>query len=148
MKVYLAGPIRDKNDYDIEWRRFVTQELRRRGATVMSPMDGQYELDKGEWFFNGIAAVPATMVPRDLFQLRQADVVLVNLLPLSEGYRGMGTLMELGVAIERRQLIVVVGPEDVIGHPWIAHTAYARFQTMDAAVAFLIRETQSFNGAF
>lgn len=143
MTIYLAGAIRDKTPYDLEWRDYATRQLVAGGAAVLNPLSGQYETTQDGWFFNGVPAASRTMVARDLYQLRKADCVLANLLPMADGYRSIGTLLELGVALERRQLVVLVGPPEVTGHPFLTELAYATFTDLDTALQFLTREAFS-----
>lgn len=142
MKIYLAGAIRDGNAYDIEWRSHASSAFRSVGGRVLNPLSGQYETREG-WFFNGVPAAPCTMVPRDLHLLRQADAVFANLLPMSDGYRSLGTIMELGVALERRQLVVIVGAPEITDHPFLSQLAYATFLELDPAIDFFVREIDS-----
>lgn len=146
MKVYLAGAIRDGNAYDISWRELAAEAFSEAGAVVLNPLVGQHEVGPGKWMFNGIPATPRTMVPRDLYLLRQADLVFANLLPLDSGYRSFGTIMELGVALERGQLVVLAGDPLHTGHPFLAAAAYAAFPKLSEAIEWAALEIGSLKG--
>lgn len=140
MKVYLAGPITGCTyDGAVEWR----DELGWRGETsqweLVSPMRGKAvfapaALDEPltSTFDDDGAAVA-----RDLWDIRRADVVLVNLLGAERV--SIGTMCELGYAHALGKLIVVVLEDaDVIHDHLFVHTLASKVvDSLDDAITYL-----------
>ncbi len=149
-KIYLAGAIRDDAPADIEWRQYVRRSLGAfktsngpiiTGYDILDPLDGKTYNHEHGWLMHGsVKATGDIFVHRDLAMIHHADVILANLSALQDGYPCIGTLMELGIAMERRILTVVVGAYGVIHHPFIASMAYRRVATVDAAIDWLKAE--------
>jgi nucleoside 2-deoxyribosyltransferase len=98
MKVYLAG------DMDTNWRDRVRQALGR--ELCVDPCD--HRLDDA-----------ALYAPADLYLLRPCDVVLAyynapHTLPL-------GTSAEIGYALARQALVVVVIPDERLDDEFVKH---------------------------
>ncbi len=149
-KIYLAGAIRDNRPEDIEWRQYARRSLEFfktpegpvvRGYVILDPLEGKTYDDEHGWLIHATTkATGDIFVHRDLAMIRSADVMLANLSALQDGYPCVGTLMELGIAMERRLLTVVVGSYATCNHPFIASMAYRRVATVDAAIDWLKAE--------
>ncbi len=141
-KIYLAGAIRDDHPADTEWRQYVRRSIGGAfGFHILDPLDGKTYDEAHGWLMHGsVKATGDIFVHRDLAMIHRADVVLANLSALADGYPCIGTLMELGIAMERRLLTVVVGSYATCNHPFIASMAYRRVATVDAAIDWLKAE--------
>jgi hypothetical protein len=144
--LYLAGAIRDNCVEDFQWRVEVEADLSP-FYTILDPLYGKANLGN-EWTMHGHPSTADVLVPRDLAMIHLAEVLLVNLLALDEDYPCIGTLMELGVALELRKLTVVVGPKRLVNHPFVQRAAYLRVTDLHAAVDWLTAEAQWIGGLF
>lgn len=106
--VYLAGPIEGCTEEERNsWRNDIKNSLLLSDITSFSPDDAQIEnrADEHEIFH------------KDLFQIRQCDIVLVNLEHMNK--KSFGTPFEMGYAYAMNKLIVVVAREDQLYHPFV-----------------------------
>lgn len=99
LQIYCAGAVLD----DIgDWRKELPEIRGVRWIIPKIPFDG----DRETWF------LPAYFFPADLMGIRQADALLVNIIP---GYKSLGTAHETGYAYALGKPIYMVvpeGPED------------------------------------
>jgi nucleoside 2-deoxyribosyltransferase len=137
--LYLAGAIRDDHVEDVKWRTDVAFALS--DFHILNPLVGKrYDPTHGWVMHDKVRATGDIFVHRDLAMIHKADVMLANLSALTVGYPCIGTLMELGIAMERRLLTVVVGPYSVCNHPFIAAMSYRRVSSVALAIDWLKAE--------
>ncbi len=137
MRIYLAGPITGCT-YSAadEWRtRFIAEHYY---WSCASPMRGK------ELFapINLAEPLPSTFddesaaVARDLWDIRRADVVLINL--HGSERVSIGTMCELGYAHAQGKLIVVARGDDLLhDHLFVQTLASKIVDTLDDAVNYL-----------
>lgn len=152
--VYTAGPIAGCTwDEAVDWRAWVAPQLPE--CDVRSPMRGKEFLRELKCIIPGggdkvqsdelaVEAVDAAIssqhaiVVRDHWDVQNADVVLVNLLPSLElGKASIGTSFELAWCWKYQKPAVVVmqhegNPND---HPFVREAAYIVVPTLDASIA-------------
>lgn len=145
-RIYLAGAIRDGNTYDYLWREWATEHLSPY-AEVLNPLNGKRLGEDKVWRAHGMVVSDASyLVPRDMAMIRSADMIVANLLPITSGYPCMGTLMELGMALDRGILVVLAGPPEIVAHPFLQRVAYARFDDIYDAMTFAAKDLQVMQG--
>lgn len=141
--VYLAGPITGLSyKGSVEWRNEVIKDLAAAGITGISPMRCKYYLERlseisghgREYVHMSPLSGPRGVVTRDFFDVRRADVILVNLHGADRV--SIGTMFELAWAFERRTPIVCVAekqnhPHD---HMFVWEAIGYRVETMAEAV--------------
>jgi len=152
--VYTAGPIAGCTwDEAVDWRAWVTPQLPE--CDVRSPMRGKELLrelkcitpgggDKVQSDELAVEAVAAAIssqhaiVVRDHWDVQNADVVIVNLLPsLDLGKASIGTAFELAWCWKYQKPAVVVmqdegNPND---HPFVREAAYIVVPTLEPSIA-------------
>ena len=137
--VYLSGPMVGLTWPEaIGWRQKVREQLFNLGYTVLVP--GRTE----PWASDVYNNVPmsngsaADLLKHDMLDVRDADIVLVNLLQWSEGAPATGTFMELGAAYALNKKIIVVlrSPNE---HPFLKEAATKVVTSLEEAVAWLER---------
>jgi nucleoside 2-deoxyribosyltransferase len=139
-KLYLAGAIRDDHPEDVKWRTDTAFALAEH-YHILNPLMGKSFHQTHGWLMHDkVRATGDIFVHRDLAMIHKADVMLANLSALADGYPCIGTLMELGIAMERRLLTVVVGPYSVCNHPFIAAMSYRRVSSVALAIDWLKAE--------
>jgi nucleoside 2-deoxyribosyltransferase len=153
--VYLAGAIRDDHDEDIVWREEAIDRLGLK-ATILNPLGGKTRDSKtGAWFMSSIPAVSKSIVKQDFWCVDRADIVIANLLSMSEGYPSIGTMMELGRASGTNALIYVIVDPDYKGHknpgifrahPFIEQIAGATFENVEDCMRFTEQHLDVLNG--
>ncbi len=129
--IYLAGPIRGEQDY--VWRK----EFVERFGVRINPL------------------IPSDIITRDFNKLRQfrpaaymtyrtdlalidkSDIVFMNLLAHEEGYPARGSLVELGYAIAKQKLIIIIAGPKASEHPFIAFGGDGVYRDVDSACTFL-----------
>ena len=143
--IYLAGAIRDGRLDDIEWREKVISSLDGL-ATFLNPLGGKhFDSIKSNWTAAGRRVTSQFDVKHDLEFIGRSDVVLVNLLALSERYPNIGTLIELGAAAAQGKLIYLILDKKYAGHenamftthPFLQEIAADIFESVDEAIEFL-----------
>ena len=150
---YLAGAIRDNRPEDIEWRARLGAQLNeyvtRRKIEIISPLGGKtFNPTTKEWLISGLPSEPRHIISQDFWAVDRADIIVVNLLPMDEGYQSIGTLMEYGRSTITSKLRYVIAPPKFRGsgnamypdiHPFLERTATAIFSDVDTCVGFLQR---------
>jgi nucleoside 2-deoxyribosyltransferase len=148
LKIYLAGAIRDGNEYDVDWRERMIDALGDR-ARFINPLAGKtYDRATKAWSMSGEVPTAPAIVAHDFWALEHCDAVVFNFKALSEGYANIGTLVEFGFAcsLGRRILRYVVIDADFKGHdnqamyrlhPFLEQNAAMIFHTTDACISFL-----------
>lgn len=156
MNIYLAGAIRDGNESDIQWREKLVAVLGEQNppfgapVTVLNPLAGDsFNVETRKWSGCGRASTAKAIYKRDLWYVRQADLIVANLTSLAEGYPSVGTLMELGVAVGMgRKMIALIVPKGYKGHenagmyalhPFLAESAMEVFETPEELTDWLVQ---------
>ena len=129
--IYLAGPIRGEQDY--VWRKeFVERFSYRINPLIPSDIITR-DLDKLLQFRPAAYMTYKT----DLALIDKSDIVFMNLLAHEEGYAARGTLVELGYAIAKQKLIVIVAGPETSKHPFIAFGGDGVYKDISTACQFL-----------
>ncbi len=144
LSVYLAGPIENCTlEEACAWRREADAILGDH-FRILDPMKGKYRIVPSGQVILKKDYNPAlrhlcssdSVYHRDLFCVRKANIVLVNLTFVNRG--GKGTFFEMGFASALGKLLVAVSPDEhVLGHPFIEMSAI-KFEDMGAAFDFLL----------
>ncbi len=130
-KVYLSGPILGKTYTEARygWRQEVADAMSP-GIRVLSPMRheghlkdhagviGDNVINAPGHFFAGAKII----VEKDMLDIRQCDIMLVNLLGTRKV--SIGTMVEIGMArAQDRTIIVVMDEGNIHDHPFVTETA-------------------------
>lgn len=144
--IYLAGHISGLTyDQCNEWREEATAFLTALDYSVRSPMR-EKEILKQHYEDNPLPSQdygvdnPFTEnpFPRDMFDIAQSDIILVNLVPGEEAGIGvsLGTAVEIGVAHNAGKYIIVVSGEKSL-HPFVREPAAYIVTRLEDAFAIL-----------
>lgn len=152
--VYLAGAIRDTHPEDIAWREDVIRQCAGL-ATFLNPLAGK-KLSEGQWTVSGVPSTPKLIVAQDFWCVDRADIVVANLLSLSEGYPSIGTLMELGRATTHALIYSIIS-SSYVGHgnkemfkgnphPFIQEKSSHIFPDVPSCITFLAAHLPRLSG--
>ena len=152
-RVYLAGPIAGCTwDETSDWRVWVEEEMLPE-VECLSPLRGKEFLQQlrkvpmgnapkqsGDFAHDQLDAAissPHSIVVRDHWDVMNADLLFVNLLPSKKiGFPSIGTMFELAWAWKFNKPAVVAmqkgSPND---HPFVREAAYVVVPTLHQAVA-------------
>jgi nucleoside 2-deoxyribosyltransferase len=109
--VYLGGPIYNCSDEEcITWRENVKKILTKKGYTYKDPVVRDYRGHEAEHY--------KFIVEKDLIEIAESDILLVNLFKPS-----WGTAMELVYAFFLEKRIVIVTPPELALSPWVMYHA-------------------------
>jgi hypothetical protein len=142
--VYLAGGIAGLAGYDaIDWRQYAAQELHNYDIDVRDPMraksvlggTGKISTNFNDYKDLGIFFTSRGIMTRDFNDVKQADVLLVNLLDAEKP--SLGTIVELAWAFAMQKPAVVCieekgNPHD--NHPMIHECMPFRVTTLDDGI--------------
>ena len=149
-KAYLAGPINGLTFDDATgWRQTVTDRLASSAPHIrcVDPMRGNRPGDGPPWSRQGRGLPNAsTIVARDLWDVRAADIVLMNLLGATT--TSIGCMIELGCAHAHGAFLVVVldgrgrdsancRPINPHDHLFVRELASAVVESLSDAVAIM-----------
>lgn len=123
--VYLCGPIRGKQDY--EWRLSFAKKYEKRFRCLIPSDIGVSDISKLIQFKPSAYMTYRT----DLHLIDISDIVVANLTALDTGYRGTGSLIEIGYAIAKKKLILMVASEEIRKHPFLSFGADGVFGSME-----------------
>lgn len=153
--IYLAGAIRDHHPEDVKWRERTIDVLQGH-ATILNPLSRKTFNPHDEmWEMSRIPATAAHIVKQDLWCIDRADIVVANLLSLSEGYPSIGTMMELGRATATNSLIYAVVSPGYNGsknpgvfkvHPFLEQLIAQAFPSVEDMLEFLGEHINMLNG--
>lgn len=125
-KVYLAGPISGLTyEGSTSWREYASRQLAEWGIGAASPMRAKGFLDDGKTITaygsvdgrNPLATTRA-IVARDHFDVRNVDLVLMNLLGAQKV--SLGTMVEVGWATAySKPIVLVMEPGNLHEHPFL-----------------------------
>ena len=129
-RVYLAGPVHDREDSGTTWRDEVTSKHGLDGIEWVDPLDKYVNGDESpaDWDAEQIVA-------NDLSLLDTCDAVLVHY----RGERTFGTPMEIFHAANRGLPVVVVWDCDLDVSPWVEHYADAVTSSLSLGLRRLIK---------
>jgi nucleoside 2-deoxyribosyltransferase len=143
-RVYLAGPIAGvSGDEAIDWRVDTLAVFRSLGIGVRDPMRAKHALKTmdtisrtfHDYENKGVFFTSRGIMTRDFNDVKQSDVLLVNLLGAKTP--SLGTIMELAWAFALQKPCVVAiektgNPHD--NHPMIHEAISFRVETLDEAI--------------
>lgn len=138
MRIYLAGKVRNISyEAGTSWRKEATGVLHHYGIQTLDPMRDKETLEGVEAMprsTEDMFCQPQNVFARDVFDVRQADVVLVNL----NGGNGRFTMFELGMAYALGKPIILVSddPDRDDSLPLVFAPAVI-FHTLDDALEFI-----------
>ena len=151
LNLYLGGSIRDKNEYDVWWRKEFWQGLGSK-YNILDPTSGRrcYRVTSNNYW----AAMQETlqrdtnlMTEIDTFKIERANVGIWNLLAFNEGYPCIGSLVEIGIAWRSHKLVFVISDNvRVYQHPFIARPAAGVFPNHKEAMQFLDEYAEVLSG--
>jgi hypothetical protein len=117
--VYLAGAINGKTfEGSTSWRTQAAGQLTLQGFNTLDPMRGKDELA-------GVGIVcdqntnfkPENILKRDLWDIKHSNIVLANMCGLGT-LPMIGTLMELGISLDKLDVYLFNVPTEFEGHPF------------------------------
>lgn len=142
LKIYLAGPISGQSYEDVvDYYRIASMYFNDIGYTVFHPMTGKGHLRtelkfKAEGYGDPIASNHA-ILRRDKWMVRQADIILANLLP-ANGTVSIGTITEMAWAnLLGKHVIVVMEDGNIHQHAFVKELADIIFSTYKEAEQYL-----------
>lgn len=141
LTVYLAGAMTGLQMAQANgWRKRVSAELERAGITCLSPLRGESWRPTDVIGDLRFASVDKAIVRRDRFDVRRADVILMNLGDAETV--SLGSMVEMGWADSwGKPIIVVLDPHrarDPHDHPFLREIATYIVGTLDEAVALIL----------
>lgn len=151
--IYLAGPIAGCNwDTAVDWRKWVGDQFPE--CDVRSPMRGKEFLKQlqgddvitsqpsqyakiAERAIDAAVSSQHAIVVRDYYDVEQADILIVNLLPsLDTGTASIGTCFELAWAwMMHKPAVVAMQEGNPNVHPFVQEAAYIVLPTLVEVVA-------------
>lgn len=147
ISVYLCGPMAGKTlEEAAEWRKYVARVLEPLGFRIISPIrgeeknlveDGKFTVDgEGRGTKNPVMH-PKSIYTRDMFDIRQSDILLANLAGAPQS--STGSTFELGYAAALSIPILMVAEKGSVyeQHGITREAADVVFETLDEAVAYL-----------
>ena len=116
-KVYLSGYMNAEVHATKEWRDLATNVLSPRGIRTLNPWRGKsfsYYTDSTQ------LTSPRLLVDRDLTDMVNSDVILINLNDYGIQRQMVGTLAELGVAgiLHKPTVIFADEGDPILSHPF------------------------------
>ncbi|MCK9541095.1 MAG: nucleoside 2-deoxyribosyltransferase [Novosphingobium sp.] len=117
MKVYLAGPITGQSLKGCsEWRDFARRELYNYGISGLDPLRGKQYLSNEKYikdsYSQHVMSTAKGINRRDMNDVRQSDVILINVLGAEKV--SIGTILEAGAAYALNKPIILVMEENNI----------------------------------
>lgn len=122
--VYLAGLISTEFLASLEWRKLVTPVLREQGFDVLDPLRGKEDLSYAsmDGGLNHKDLTPSDIVLRDYNDVKNSDIILMNLNTFGSTRPLLGTIAELAWAWYLRIPVVAVASSDdklMRNHPFV-----------------------------
>ena len=154
--IYLAGAIRDNRLDDIQWREDIIRELAG-FAVFLNPLAGKiFDQITGKWtVYNESTSQSRYIVKKDFWCVDHADILIINLNCLVEGYPTIGSLIEFGRTTRSSTLIYSIidpnykghGHKGMYGlHPFILENSAMVFQDVASCVSFMRGELKATSG--
>lgn len=121
--IYLAGPIKDVNDYKRNhWRDEVTSLLKNK-FKILNPMR-RNQLDVN---FNGFQEI----VMLDKNDIDRSDIIVASVNPVS-----VGTSMEILYAWQKNKIILIVSDKKNLS-PWMIYHSTKIFYSLDEMIKYI-----------
>ena len=129
--LYLSGPMNNyPKEKQLYWRQVLHQACRNISINTYSPMRSSAVLPPFLYSTN------ASIMERDLYDVRQCDMIVANLLDAKS--ISMGTMIELGVAYGlRKPIILIRQPDDKVHTSEMLHEMSA-FEVTNLIDAFKV----------
>jgi len=149
LKIYFAGPISGKSGDDVfGYYEEIKKELAG-FATILSPMTGKAELRFEKNYkpggYSSPVATDHAIVERDLWMVRQADVVFVNL--RGAAWVSIGTVSELAWAhLLGKHTVIAMEKGNIHEHAFVVEMADIRFSDYRSAIDYLWNLCIDWNG--
>jgi len=136
MKVYLCGPLDlALLDHCVKWREFARLELDDMDCIGIDPVRGDNHPspnDTGD--LSTIPTQPKPLVARDMRDVSRCDIVLCYW-PADATKRGIGTLMEIALAMLWHKPVLLIDPgKQITHHPWIEVAVTEHHDTLLSAL--------------
>ena len=139
MIVYLSGPMIGLTWPEaMGWRRDVSKRLTMLGYDVLVP--GRTE-ERAGTAYKSTPMPPASaadLLKLDALDVRNADILLVNLLQITETMPLVGSSIEIGIAHALNHTILVIGDKAAL-HPFIVEAATKVVETVEEALSWMER---------
>ena len=145
--VYLAGPIRNEDDYI--WRKQFVEEYAgklqfRIPSDILTHDITSANTANGK--LRSFAPAAYMTYRTDLDLIDRSDIVVANLLPMADGYPAIGTLVEIGYSRAKGKLIFIVADEIRKQHPFLAFGADGLYPSFEALGKYLHQYLDILNG--
>lgn len=126
MKIYLAGPIKDRTDEDCNyWRDYITEAFQGTKFKCLNPMRRDYR-DEDITVINEI-------IHLDKLDIRNSDIVLVFFDKPS-----VGTSMEVLYAWEHEKIVVVIADTPYKLSPWLLYHSTVVVEDLEEAIEWIM----------
>ena len=142
--VYLAGLISTEYPESLEWRKRIAPILADSGFDVRTPLFGKHNLTSNSPD-GGITSNLDTSMSiclRDRRDVRECDIVLINLLTFGCPRPLVGTIAELAWSWDQRTPVVAICDKNdylMRKHPFISEFVSRYVETEEEAIEFLRR---------
>jgi nucleoside 2-deoxyribosyltransferase len=140
-KIYLCGLINPNTPESLEWRNRVTEQIGHL-FEIRDPVRGKDHLttDKTCAHTEGASSSHMThksCIMRDFHDVKDCDILLVNLNQWESKRPLQGTLFELGWAYAWNKIVFAIGGYEHMAHPFFSETIADFFDNEEAAIEFL-----------
>lgn len=164
MFIYLCGPMAENTPEQAGgWRIEASDALEEAGFHISSPMREKQMLKGGkrmgvhyETYGNVPELTPPSIITRDQFDVRSADIILANMTEVGKAFRygerpftnkavfipSIGSDFEIAWAFLLHKPIVLIAPE---GNPYAEHpflkgmSGLVRFERIDEGIDWIVR---------
>lgn len=141
MKVYLAGPINGTSwDECYKWRSDAADILAKHGIEALDPLSGKEVLEGSAKIIGSTRHFNyKEIIERDLWHIRQADIVLVN--ATRGDCRYIGTTCEVFYAnyVLNKPVVVFYGDNVDWMQSWMNYLITRSFTKMEDAIDYIAR---------
>ena len=135
--VYLAGPITACSyDRATDWRNYIRERLDG-GIVGVSPMRNfdhlRGEQNISDHYVQSVLTTPAAIMARDSFDVRRADMLLVNLLGTERV--SIGTMLEVGMAYAlNKPIVLLIEERNIHEHSMLREAAGWLVSTLNEGI--------------
>ena len=149
--VYLSGTMQEEKEDHREWRRKATILLGKHGVVTRSPYRGRdrSQIIKMNNYHYIVSEAPVSsrlsniLVSRDLKDVIDCDIVLVNLKETKGGRPSIGTIAELAWAYEHHKPVICVVDKESTDthyykHPFMHQFVSQWVSTLEEAVNLIV----------
>lgn len=145
MKVYLAGPINGTSwDECHKWRKEAAASLSEHGIASLDPLSGKDVLEGSQEIIGSTKHFSyKEIIERDLWHVREADILLVN--ATRDDCKYIGTTCEVFYAnyVLKKPVIVFYGGNVEWMQSWLNFLITRSFISMDDAIDYISRYWRS-----